>query len=405
VNQICTWTFAVSTFACLVLDIGLLFQFFAVKTISIASFIALRSYYLNLEVIMDFQGLGFLTLDFMLCGLIGAFSTTYLHRDEGYNRFYLLLIIFNLGIAAIALANGLDLILAGWELVGLSSALLIAFFHQRMGPVDNGLRTYGIYRLTDVGLLFSVIIMHHFREDMTFNNLSTTILTVSDNHILIIGLALIIGAMGKGAIFPLTGWLPRGMEGPTPSSAIFYGALSTHASPFLLLRVYPILEHSLMLRVIVIGLGVITALHSTSVGRTQNDVKSDIAYSTSTQIALMWIEIGLGFTNLALLHFVSHSILRTWQTLRAPSVLSDRRAVMLSKGDAIEQTGAQYKILPQTLRQGLYTWALERWYLDDMALAFVIGPIRSVLLFINDLDQSFGKYLNGDDSLEEESPE
>src|SRR5262249_6045676 len=147
---------------------------------------------------------------------------------------------------------------AGWELVGLSSALLVAFFQERPAPVRNGLRVWAVYRVSDAALLLAAIALHHLSGEGDFDKLLGAVpwpdgrATLTGGPALLVGLLLVVAAAGKSALVPFSGWLPRAMEGPTPSSAVFYGALSVHLGAFLLLRVGPILETSPLLSAVVV---------------------------------------------------------------------------------------------------------------------------------------------------------
>lgn len=344
--------------------------------VDLGTLVAIREYHFDLALHADLIGALYLWLDMALCGLVGAFSAQYLHQDEGFYRFYVLLVAFVLGLALIATGAGLDLLFAGWEIVGLSSALLIAFFIRRPGPVENGLRAYAVYRITDVGLLVGVVALHHA--------LGTTDLDVlgelGGSEAVLIGALLVFGAMGKGAIVPFTPWLPRAMEGPTPSSAIFYGALSIHASPFLLMRIEPLIGQSELLRVGIVVLGLVTAFHATMVGRVQTDIKTSLGYASVAQVGVMWVWLGLGWTELAVVHMVGHAILRTWQLLRAPSLLHDRHQLVQRLGTDVAETGRHLaRVTPTGFRRWAYRVALERWYLDDLwdgAVTRVLGVLR-----------------------------
>ena len=353
-------------------------------SLDIGSIIAVRGFHINLAMLVDGKAALFLTLDYLLCGLVGLFSARYLHQEEGFRRFYLLLTVFAVGVSLIAAARGLDLLFAGWELVGLSSALLIAFFHRRPAPVSHGLRAYGVYRVTDVGLLMGVVLSHHL-PDAGASLLGTPV----DGHVVplvaepmtwLIGGLLIFGAMGKGAAVPFTGWLPRAMEGPTPSSAIFYGALSIHASPFLLVRIQPLLDTHIGLRVAVVTIGLISAAHASMVGRVQSDIKSSLGYASVAQVGLMWVWAGLGWETLAMVHIAGHAALRTWQLLRAPSLLHDRYQLSTLLGHSANPSHVE-GWLPARIQAPLYAFALNRWHLDELlaaALRIVLAPLRAL---------------------------
>ncbi len=292
----------------------------------------------------------------LLGALIGAFSRRYLHRDPGYRRFHLLLALFVAGVQLVVLAGTLDLLVVGWELTGLASALLIAFFHRRRGPVAHGLRAFVTYRLCDVGLVGAVVVAHH------------------DGPPLAVGLLLLWGAMGKSAQFPLGGWLPRAMEGPTPSSAVCYGAISVILGPYLLLRTESVWSQTAVLPVLIAVVGGLTALYSTLVGRAQTDVKTTLAFASTTQIGLVFVEIGLGWDVLALVHLLGHAALRSAQILRSPSLLHDHHHLEQALGEPVPASGAFWeRVVPRPVRLWLYRFALERGYLDAVVVDRAAG--------------------------------
>ncbi len=373
------------------LFVGLLFGFLSPFSVDLGTVMSAGTYHFDLIFHLDLLGAMFLWLTMALVGLVGAFSANYLHQDEGFIRFYWLLLAFVIGLEIVALGEGLDLVFVGWEVLGISSTLLIAFFIRRPEPVENGLRAFAAYRMTDVGLLCGIVTLHHFSHTTSIAALDH----LATSTAFAVGAFLIFGAMGKGALVPFTPWLPRAMEGPTPSSAIFYGALSIHASPFLLLRVAPVFEHHWGLRGTIIALGLITALHASMVGRTQNDIKSSLAYAAVGQVGIMWVWIGFGFYQIAALHLFGHTILRTWQLLRAPSVLHERHILLATIGADLKPTGRHLeRLFPQSIQRWGFRMALERWYLDELwdSIALLISRF---LLRVDSIDRRWSDFLEG----------
>src|SRR5262245_8973669 len=174
-----------------------------------------------------------------------------------------------------SLAGTIETLFFGWELVGLSSALLVAFFHERPAPVRNGLRVWIVYRVSDAALLLAAVVLHHMAGAGDFDRILGTEpwpagrTTVTTTEALAVGLLLVVAAVGKSALVPFSGWLPRAMEGPTPSSAVFYGALSVHLGAYLLLRMGPLLDASPTLSAVVLVLGLATAMYAYTVGSVQ----------------------------------------------------------------------------------------------------------------------------------------
>ena len=190
----------------------------------------------------DRLSLPFLGLTVVLSGLIGQFSATYLHRERGFFRFFLLLHLFAFGSLLAFAAGSFDLLVAGWELVGITSVLLIAFFQQRSGPGGKRsarLRASIAPATSDCWWVCSPCI-----TGPEPRRLPAACPDLTGTQRVIVCLLLLLAAAGKAAQVPFSGWLPRAMEGPTPSSAIFYGAISIHAGAYLLLRVQPMLAQS-----------------------------------------------------------------------------------------------------------------------------------------------------------------
>src|SRR5207244_13349236 len=139
----------------------------------------------------------------------------------------------------------------------------------------------------------------------------------------IIAVLLIVAVAGKSALLPFSGWLPRAMEGPTPSSAVYYGSLSIHAGCFLLLRSAPLVEHAIVARVLAGILGAATAIYAGITTRVQSDVKSSLAYAALTQVGIIVVEISIGWYTIAFVHIAGHACFRLLQFLSAPNVLHD----------------------------------------------------------------------------------
>jgi NADH-quinone oxidoreductase subunit L len=185
----------------------------------------------------------------------------------------------------------------------------------------------------------------------------------------IVCLLLLLAAAGKAAQVPFSGWLPRAMEGPTPSSAIFYGAISIHAGAYLLLRVQPMLAHSRPASAMVIAIGLVTAIHGTIVGRVSADAKTSLAYASLTQVGVVFVEIGMGWKWIAVAHILGHATVRTLQFLRAPSMLHDYHAMHSAIGGELSGSNLE-DLLPEPVQLWLYRWAL-----DTVLDRFLIDPL------------------------------
>jgi NAD(P)H-quinone oxidoreductase subunit 5 len=218
---------------------------------------------------------------------------------------------------------------------------------------------------------------------------------------LIVGLLLLVAAAGKSALVPFSGWLPRAMEGPTPSSAVFYGALSVHLGTFLLLRVSPLLDLSAWLSGAVIFLGAVSAIYGALAARVQTDIKSALAFASLTQVGIITVEIGLGLRYVALVHIIGHAILRTLQLLRAPTLLHDYHALENAIGAHLPQGQSGWvKWLPGDLEMRLYRFSLERGYLDALLHEYIVRPFVALFCWCDRLERSWTNFLSQTDSRE-----
>lgn len=354
--------------------------------VTFGNWFAVGSYHFPLVLMVDRLSLPFLALTAVLSGLIGQFSATYLHRELGFLRFFLLLHLFAFGSLLAFAAGSFDLLAAGWEIVGITSVLLIGFFQRRPAPVENGLYVFGIYRACDLGLLVGIFAMHHWAGTASFGSAFPTL---SGARTVVVCLLLLFAAAGKAAQVPFSGWLPRAMEGPTPSSAIFYGAISIHAGAYLLLRAQPFLAQSTLASSLVILIGLATAIHGTIVGRASADAKTSLAYATLTQVGIVFIEIGLGWRWLAVAHIMGNATLRTMQYLRAPSMLHDYHQMHSAVGEDLAPTGKQIEqMLPESVQLWLYRWALDRGHLDTIIERWAIAPLLQVSAYLSRRDRT-----------------
>lgn len=341
-------------------------------------------YHFASSLLVDWLSLPYVMLTVTLVGLVGAFSRRYLHREPGYFRFFALLQLFGFGSLLIFASGSFDFLIVGWELVGITSVLLVQFFHQRPEPVHGGLYVFAMYRGTDIGLLCAAVALHHYADSTLYRDLfrgawPSQGMTFETGSATLIALLLILAAAGKSAQVPFSGWLPRAMEGPTPSSAVFYGAIAVHAGTYLLLRAHPLLEASPVARLLVVMIGALTAAHGTMVGRACADAKTYLSYASLTQLGIIFVEIGLGLKWLAVIHVVGHAATRTLQFLRSPSMLHDFHQIHAAAGGHMAATGTQYEsVLPEMLRNWLYRFAVDRGHHDTVLERFFLGPLERV---------------------------
>jgi len=363
---------------------------------------AAEGYRFEIDLLVDRLSITMLLLTAGLTWITARFSVRYLHREAGFFRYFLLFSLFTGGMQLLVLAGSFDLLFVGWELVGISSMLLIAFFHLRRGPMRGGMRAMLTYRVTDIGLLVGGVLLHHFAGSSGFFDAfehkpwphATTHLGAA--AALLVSLSLLFAAMGKSALFPLGTWLPRAMEGPTPSSALFYGGLAVHAGVYLLLRAAPIIEGSALAAVIIGAVGACTALWATLAGRTRSDVKSSLAYATIAQVGLMVVGIALRWYDVVLAYVVAHACLRTLQLLRAPSALSDAEAIRAALHAEPHKRGSFWsRVLPRSVTDRLYALALEDCLLDVGIERYVLGPVLALSRAADRVDRWWSALISG----------
>lgn len=330
------------------------------------NWIEVGEYQFKVRFIVDLLGSTYAFLTTALIGIIFRFSRNYLHREEGYFRFIFLLSTLMFGLIIVSFARSLDLLFVGWELVGTTSVLLISYFHEKPQPVVHATKAIISYRLCDMGILAASAWAHHHLHTTDFvmisNHLHHTHMSVS---LVFIGLFIIWASLAKAGQLPMSSWLPTAMEGPTPSSAIFYGALSVHLGPFLLLRFYNYFVHFPVLLVVIGIIGTTSAIYATLVGRTRSDAKTMLAYATISQVGIIYVEIALGFTNFAIFHIVTHASMRTYQFLRSSSLIQDfYENPAVEHNVPIKRTFSIEKYFSLELRRKLYVHALHGFHLD-----------------------------------------
>lgn len=323
----------------------------------------------------------------LLTFMVTLYSRTYLHREAGYKRFFNTILFFYLGYNIVVFSGNLETLFIGWEILGISSFLLIAFYRDRYLPVKNAVKVFSIYRVADVGLILAMWMSHHlWHESITFDKLMNADLIHShlQEHSwvgIFIAMMFLLSASAKSAQLPFSSWLPRAMEGPTPSSAIFYGSLSVHLGVFIMLRTYPFWENQLSVRILIALMGATTAIVATGIARVQSSVKSQIAYSSIAQIGLIFIEIAAGWGALALIHFAGNAFLRTYQLLVSPSVVSylirEQFYNFVPRLRSIEDS------FPKKLQYTLYILCLKEWNLDSFMYHYLWNPIKKAGQYFN----------------------
>jgi NADH:ubiquinone oxidoreductase subunit 5 (subunit L)/multisubunit Na+/H+ antiporter MnhA subunit len=333
------------------------------------------------DFLIDRTSLIFTWVGSFITFLVITYSRKYMHKEFGFKRYFNTILLFYAGYNIIVLSGNFETLFIGWEFLGLSSFLLISFYRFRYLPVRNSVKVYSIYRIGDIGILLTMWMSHHlWHRNISFSDIQDwgwvhDQLTQHPSVALFISIMIAIAAVAKSAQFPFTGWLPRAMEGPTPSSAIFYGALSIHIGCFLLIRTEHIWGAHLGARWFIGALGLITAIISHLITKTQSTIKGQIAYSSATQIGLMFIEIAMGLEGIALLHFAGNAFLRSYQLLTSPSLMAlkiKEQTFEHREENRRHDVGVRF----ERLRRAVYLLGIKEWYFDSMIFGLVFQPLK-----------------------------
>jgi NADH-quinone oxidoreductase subunit L len=314
--------------------------------------------------------------------LVTIYSRYYMHRDVAYKRFFNNILFFYVGYNITVLSGNFETLFIGWEILGVSSFLMIAFYRERYLPVKNAIKVFTIYRFGDIGILLAMWMMHHlWHDNITFLKLTNKQLVHEHlaSHSMVgvlISLMILTAAAAKSAQLPFTAWLPRAMEGPTPSSAIFYGSLSVHVGALLLFRTFSFWENQISIKVLIILIGLSTTIIASLIARVQSSIKGQVAYASAAQIGIIFIEIALGFQQLALIHFAGNAFLRTYQLLISPSVV----AYMIREQFYTFQPkhSEKQKKWNRKFKNTVYLLSLKEWYLDRVIFLIFVGPLKKM---------------------------
>jgi NADH-quinone oxidoreductase subunit L len=361
--------------------------------IPLVNFTLVKHHY-NYTLWIDHNSIVFLFLTHILAIFVIKYSYTYLNLEKGFQRFFSTIQLFIFGMYVLSLAGSLDIFFAGWEIVGLSSFLLIAFYRAHNRSLINAWRVFNIYRVCDLGLLIGAVISQAFYHDANrFSFISqlqpADLSFISPWTIFFLSFFMIFASVGKSAQFPFYNWPSRAMEGPTPSSAIFYGALSIHAGVFLLLRTYPLWSYHLTNTILVGIIGLTTFVLSKIQSKVQANIKGQIAYSITAQIGIMFIELSLGFTTLVLIHLMFHALYRCFQLLVSPSIVLSS---LTNSPQFQAQEISVLNFLPKRLKNTLYILASTEFNFDNSWRGFHFLGWKNIYNYFNTIAQKVQWY-------------
>jgi NADH-quinone oxidoreductase subunit L len=261
---------------------------------------------------------------FLISFLVHVFSILYMEGDKRYSRYFAYLGLFVFSMSGIVLTHNLLMMYIFWELVGISSYLLIGFWYEKKSASDAGKKAFIVNRIGDIGMLAGILIVyttyHTFTFDKIFQAISNGQLPFnSESWLTVTGILLFCGAIGKSAQFPLHVWLPDAMEGPTPVSALIHAATMVAAGVFFITRIFTMLTGDALLFIAVIG--ALSALIPATIALTQNDIKKVLAYSTVSQLGYMVMALGIGAYQFAFFHLITHAFFKACLFLDSGSVI------------------------------------------------------------------------------------
>lgn len=275
--------------------------------------------------------------------LVHLFSSKYLAGDRRYGRYYCGLLLFSFSMLGLVLANNLLFLFIFWELVGLSSYLLIGHWYEKKSASNAAIKAFITTRVGDVGMFIGIMICYFKVGSLGYADIFAAVATgtLSGDLQTLAGLCIFLGAMGKSAQFPLHVWLPDAMEGPTPVSALIHAATMVAAGVYLVGRLLPLFDPQTLLFIAYIG--GFTALFAATIAVVQDDIKKVLAYSTVSQLGYMTLALGVGGYVSGLFHLTTHAFFKAGLFLGSGAVI-----YAMHHEQSMKQYGGLAKKLPIT---------------------------------------------------------
>jgi NADH:ubiquinone oxidoreductase subunit 5 (subunit L)/multisubunit Na+/H+ antiporter MnhA subunit len=321
----------------------------------------------TLDVQLNFITTGFnirlAALFSVMIAIVMRFSMRYMHRERGYHRFFFFLTLFAFAILLLVLSGNAITTFIGWEVAGLCSYFLIAYAYDRPVAASHATRVFVTNRIGDAAFILGSGLSYIWIDSVNWSSINAAVIHMSQAESTAIALCFALAAFAKSAQLPFTPWLARAMEGPTPSSTVFYGAVMVHAGVYLIILLRPVFEHSPLAMMVVAIVGLTTTVYGFIVGLTQTDVKSSLIFATSGQLGLMFMECGLGFWQLAGWHLCAHAVVRGYQFLSVPSLMHNMQGLCADSA-------------PRRIPTWLYVASLQRFWLDPITDWVLVKPVR-----------------------------
>ncbi|MEQ1674709.1 MAG: NADH-quinone oxidoreductase subunit L [Candidatus Nitrotoga sp.] len=320
--------------------------------------------------------------------LVARFSINYMHGDYSFTRYFTALALFVYAMLILVMGNNFVMLFIGWETVGVCSYLLIGHYYQRISASRAGTKAFLMNRVGDAGFLMGLFIMATYFGSVDYAVVLSKAPGMDSGVATAIGLCLLLGAIGKSAQLPLGTWLSKAMEGPTPSSALIHAATMVTAGIYMIVRSHAIYDMAPNALLVIAIVGALTAVYAGLVGLVVTDIKGILAFSTTTQLGLMFLACGLGAYAVAIFHLVAHAFLKSFLFMTAPSILQH----MHGAGDPSEKDTAGPPapvfrlILVGTVALALVPF-LAGWWTTDLTIGngdfqnFILAAVGVMAVF------------------------